>query len=194
MKYEAIVIGTSAGGLDAVKTLCANLPADFSVPIAAVLHLHRNTKDDLITLLNREIRLTVKYAEDKEQIQKGCLFIAPPDYHLLIEDDRTLSLSVDKPVNYSRPSIDVLFESAADVFREHIIGIILTGANKDGSLGLRRIKERGGTTIVENPKTAQYSEMPLAAIAEAEVDYILDIDEITEKVMELLLRPKCKTS
>ncbi len=194
MKYEAIVIGASAGGLDALKAIATQLPADFTLPIAVVLHLHRNTKNELIALLKREVRLTVKYAEDKEKLKHGCLYLAPPDYHLLMEDDRTLSLSVDEPVNYSRPSIDVLFESAADAFGKHVIGIILTGANSDGSLGLKRIKERGGTAIVENPQSAQYPEMPLAAIAATEADYILDVDEIAGKVGELLRLDICKTS
>lgn len=187
-QYEAIVIGASAGGLDALKTLISHLPGDFSLPITTVLHLHRNTKDELINLLRRSTRLTVKYAGDKEKLNGGCLYIAPPDYHLLIEDDKTFSLSVDEPVNYSRPSIDVTFESASDAFREHVIGIILTGANGDGSKGLKRIKERGGTAIVQNPQSAQYPEMPLAAISETEVDNILDIDEISGKIYELLGR------
>jgi two-component system chemotaxis response regulator CheB len=131
------------------------------------------------------VQLKIKYAEDKEKIRKGCVYIAPPDYHLLIEDDRTFSLSVDAPVNYSRPSIDVLFESASDVFSEHIIGIILTGANSDGSLGLKRIKERGGLTIVQSPQSAEYPVMPTAAIAETDVDYVLDIEEIADKIKEL---------
>ncbi|MBF0486918.1 MAG: chemotaxis protein CheB [Nitrospirae bacterium] len=185
-RYEAVVIGASAGGLDALKALFTGLPDDFPLPIAAVLHLHRNTKDELITLMQRDIRLTVKYAQDKEKIKKGVLYIAPPDYHLLVEDDKTFSLSVDEHVNYSRPSIDVLFESAADAFRGHIIGIILTGANKDGSMGLKRIKARGGTAIVENPRSAQFPDMPLAAISETEVDYILDVNEITCKIDELV--------
>ncbi|MBF0458141.1 MAG: chemotaxis protein CheB [Nitrospirae bacterium] len=192
-RYEAVVIGASAGGLDALKTLLTHLPNDFSLPIAVVLHLHRNTKGELINVLQKGTRLNVNYAQDKKRIQKGYLYIAPPDYHLLIEDDKTLSLSVDEPVNYSRPSIDVLFESASDAFREHVIGIILTGANRDGSMGLKRIKERGGTAIVENPQSAEYSEMPLAAIAETQSDYILDVDEIARKIYELLGGEKCKT-
>ncbi|MBF0555692.1 MAG: chemotaxis protein CheB [Nitrospirae bacterium] len=193
-RYEAVVIGASAGGLDALKTLLTRLPGDFSLPIAAVLHLHRNTKEELINILHRAIQLTVKYAQDKEKIKKGCVYIAPPDYHLLIEDDKTFSLSVDEYVNFSRPSIDVLFESASDAFRERVIGIILTGANRDGAMGLKRIKERGGTAIVENPQSAQYPDMPSAAIAETQVDYILDIDEIAGKINGLLGGYKCKIS
>ncbi|MEO5358484.1 MAG: chemotaxis protein CheB [Nitrospirae bacterium YQR-1] len=187
MKYEAVVIGASAGGLDALKTLLVNLPVDFPLPIVVVLHLHRDTKDELIKFLSTEVQLKIKYAEDKEKTRKGCVYIAPPDYHLLVEDDRTFSLSVDALVNYSRPSIDVLFESASDVFREHIIGIILTGANSDGSVGLKRIKERGGMAIVQNPQSAQYPAMPTAATAETEVDYILDIEAIADKIQETLM-------
>ncbi|WP_420265394.1 chemotaxis protein CheB [Candidatus Magnetominusculus dajiuhuensis] len=185
-RYEAVVIGASAGGIEALRALFTGLPDDFPLPIAAVLHLHRSTKDELINLLQREVRLTVKYAQDKEKIKNGVLYIAPPDYHLLIEDDSTFSLSVDEHVNYSRPSIDVLFESASDAYRGHIIGIILTGANRDGSMGLKRIKARGGTAIVENPQSAQFPDMPLAAISETEVDYILDVKEIAGKIYELV--------
>ncbi|QWR76018.1 chemotaxis protein CheB [Candidatus Magnetomonas plexicatena] len=186
MSYEAVVIGASAGGLDALKTIFSALPADFPLPVIVVLHLHRDTKEELINFLNVGTRLKVKYAEDKEKIKNCTIYIAPPDYHLLIEDDKTLSLSVDALVNYSRPSIDVLFECAADVFREHCFGIILTGANSDGSGGLKRIKEKGGMAIVQNPHSAEYSAMPTAAIAVTDVDYILDIEEIAGKIMELV--------
>ncbi|MBF0518165.1 MAG: chemotaxis protein CheB, partial [Nitrospirae bacterium] len=138
-----------------------------------------------IHFFSKIVRLKVKYAEDKEKIQNGFIYIAPPDYHLLIEDDKTFSLSVDPRVNYSRPSIDVLFETAADAFTKHCFGIILTGANSDGSVGLKRIKERGGTTIVQNPESAQYPAMPLAAINESTVDYILNLPEIADKLNEL---------
>ena len=178
MKYEAIVIGVSAGGMNALSAVLPILPDDFSLPIIIVQHMDPNSRDYLSDHLNRKCNIQVKEAEDKEKIMNGVAYIAPANYHLLVEEDRTLSLSVDDLVNYSRPSIDVMFETAADVYEKGLIGVILTGANADGSKGLTRIKALGGLVIVQDPATAQVDYMPKAAIASTRVDHILALEEI----------------
>lgn len=178
LRYEAIVVGVSAGGMEALCTILPSLPANFSCPVIIVQHMHPESGGYLPTILNKKCQTTVKEADEKEQIGPGVIYIAPPNYHLLIEKDRTFSLSLEEPVNFSRPSIDVLFESAADAYRERLVGVILTGANKDGSRGLKRIKEMGGLAIVQDPLTAEIDSMPRAAISAVNVDYVLPLDQI----------------
>lgn len=179
INYTAIVIGVSAGGMTALKTILFALPADFALPIIIVQHVNVHSDSIWITLLDRGCKLLVKEAEEKETIEKGVVYIAPPNYHLLVEKDQTFSLSIEQRVNYARPSIDVLFESAAEVYREKLIGIILTGANNDGSKGMKRIKEYGGLTIVQNPLTAESKEMPESCISIITPDHILPLEDIT---------------
>ncbi len=143
-----------------------------------VQHLHPQQDSFFFRNMGESCILPVREAEEKEPVKPGIVYFAPPNYHLLIESDRTFSLSVDAKVNFSRPSIDVLFETAADVYGPELIGIVLTGASRDGALGLRRIKEKGGLTIVEDPETAEYPIMPLGALTETEVDYVMNIREI----------------
>jgi len=150
------------------------------MPMFIVHHIHKTSDDFLVRHLNQISRLWVKYAEDKETIRPGVVYMAPPDYHLLIEWDYTIALSTSEPVNYTRPSIDVLFEAAADVYGEKLIGIILTGANKDGSEGSRKIKAAGGLVVVQAPETAQMDTMPKAAIAAAKPDLILSLEAVAE--------------
>lgn len=178
--YAAIVIGTSAGGLTALSRLLENLPADFSVPLIIVQHRSKEPRDLLEEILQQRTRLVVKQADEKEQIKKGIVYIAPPDYHLLIEEDQTFSLTADERVCYSRPSIDVLFDSAAGVYKEKLIGIILTGANADGSQGIISISRNRGITISQDPEEAQYSTMPQAAIQTGKVRYILPLQKISD--------------
>lgn len=184
-KYEAVVIGVSAGGLVALKSLLSMLPKNLCLPIIIVQHLYYNIKDDLPDLLKEGSLIKVKQADEKEKINSGCIYIAPSNYHLLIEEDRTFSLSIDAMVNFARPSIDVLFESASDVYGACLIGIILTGANNDGSMGLKKIKDRGGLAVVQDPDTAEYSTMPLAAISATNVDYILPLEDIARLIIRL---------
>jgi two-component system chemotaxis response regulator CheB len=174
--FQAVVIGVSAGGMKALSTLLPILPKDFPLPILVVQHRLAGSDDYITKNLNQICALQVKEAEEKEALKAGCVYIAPADYHLLVERDETLSLSVDEKVNYSRPAIDVLFESAAYVWSSGLIGIVLTGANSDGAKGLASIKQQGGTAIVQNPETAEHSTMPKAALASA--DYVLDLKEI----------------
>jgi two-component system chemotaxis response regulator CheB len=178
MKYEAIVIGVSSGGMNAMKIMFSLLPKNFNIPIIIVQHIGARSDGHFIHLLNKQSNLSIKEADEKEKIEKGTVYIAPPNYHLMIERDKTFSLSIDERVNYARPSIDVLFESAADAYKDKLIGVILTGSSSDGSLGFKKIKEYGGLTIAQDPKTAESSFMPASAIAVVQMDFILSLDEI----------------
>jgi two-component system chemotaxis response regulator CheB len=186
-KYKAVVIGVSAGGLKALKTILLGLPLNFAFSVIIVAHRHSDSDDYLEQSLNSECEIRVKQADEKEAINDGVVYIAPPNYHLLIEDDNTFSMSVEGAVNYARPSIDVLFESAAYVYGPELIGVVLTGANYDGSRGLKKIKEMGGLTIVQTPETSEFDDMPRAAIAAVEPDHILPLEEIGPFLMDLNL-------
>ena len=163
MAYSILVVGTSWGGLNALRELVGALPADFRIPAVLVQHRHRQSDHLLSTFLQERTRLEVVEVEDKMPIQSGMLFVAPADYHLLI-DRGFFTLSTDPPVRYSRPSIDVTFYSAADAYAAATVGVVLTGANSDGSRGLRRIFDRGGLALVQDPVTAESPTMPSAAI------------------------------
>ncbi len=176
--YRAAVIGVSSGGLEALAVILAQLPASFPIPVLVVQHLQPDSDAFLAEYLNGCSPVAVKMADEKEALRPGWVYLAPPNYHLLVEEDETLSLSVEERVNYARPSIDVLFESAADAYGPELIGIILTGGSRDGSQGLKRIKERGGLTVVQDPATAQAKVMPEEALAVTKVDHVLALEEI----------------
>lgn len=184
-RFEAVVIGVSAGGLFALQEIISKLPRQF-IPIVIVMHVKANSDSFIGSYLAQHSKLIIKEAESSDGIEQGIIYIAPPGYHLLIEHDKTLSLSIESPIQFSRPSIDVLFESAALAYHEHLIGVILTGANNDGSQGLKKIKERGGVIIVQDPETAFAKEMPRAAIALNKVDYITPLDCIATLLIELV--------
>jgi|KBSMisStandDraft_5_1062788.scaffolds.fasta_scaffold42689_3 two-component system chemotaxis response regulator CheB len=177
-QVEAVVIGASAGGVQALSALSAALPADLRVPCFVVIHLPRESPSLLPEIFSAHCKRPVGEAQDKEPVQAGTVYIAPPDYHLLLDRGPTLALSTDELVHYSRPSIDVLFESAADVYGKGLLGIILTGWNQDGADGLQAVHRAGGLTIVQNPDTAEAPVMPQAALARTAVDYILNLEEI----------------
>lgn len=177
-KYAAVVIGVSSGGMEALNQIMSQLSHNFALPVVVVQHQHPHADDFLARYLDEHCQLNVKQAEEKEKISPGTVYIAPANYHLLIEHDATFSLSVSERVNYARPSIDVLFETAADVYGSKVIGIILTGANNDGSLGIKTIKAYGGLAIVQKPETAEAQEMPRAALEATPVDYVLTLREI----------------
>ncbi len=158
-----IVMGGSLGSMAALRLCVQDLPTSFSLPIAVALHRHRESDDALVSLLQRELALAVREVLDKDPLLAGHVHVAPCDYHLLVEP-MYFSLSTDDPVQFARPSIDVLFESAASTFGPRAIGVILTGANRDGAHGAREIRRRGGTVIVQDPTTAECDVMPLAAI------------------------------
>lgn len=178
MPYELVVIGASWGGLDAVGRLLSALPDDFPVPIAIAQHRGPDSDDGALErTLSRRAGRPVQEVEDKDPILRGGVYVAPAQYHLLIEK-AAFALSVEARVQYSRPSIDVLFESAAEAYRDELIGIVLTGANRDGAAGLARVKQRGGCAVVEDPATATNSAMPAAAIAATPVDRVLSLGDI----------------
>jgi two-component system chemotaxis response regulator CheB len=183
-RYEAAVIGGSSGGLEALQEVLAPLPPDFGLPIMVVLHREPTSRELLAHLLNYHCRLAIKEADEKEPIKPGVVYIAPANYHLLVELDRTLSLSVDPRVCYARPSIDVLFETAADAYRSGLIGVLLTGANHDGTDGLQRIKARGGLTVAQDPARAHADVMPRLAIQAGVVDRVLSLEKIASLLAE----------
>lgn len=184
-KYQAVVIGASAGGTVALQKILPLLPSDFSLPIIIAQHLHPLQDGASIIHFAGGSALVVKDADEKEAIRAGFVYFAPPNYHLLVEDDRTFSLSIDAKVHFTRPSVDVLFESAADAYGANLIGIVLSGANQDGADGLLRIKQRGGLTIVQDPQDAEISYMPKAAIEAANPDHILTADKICKFLSEV---------
>ncbi len=188
MKFDlrAVVMGVSAGGFQALHMILPMFPKIFSVPVIIVQHRPAGEDYYFINSLNSKSLLTVKEAEGIEKILPQTIYIAPGGYHLLIEKDHTFSLSVDEPVCYARPSIDVLFETAAQVYGSHLVGIILTGANSDGSEGIRAIKQKGGLTIAQDPKTAQVNIMPLSAIETHCVDFILPLNDIPSFLTNLV--------
>ena len=182
--FEAVVVGASAGGVSALQRLLGSLPPSFPLPILVVLHLPRDRPSSMRELLEQHCALPVNEALDKQPLGAG-IVLAPPDYHLLVEPGGTLALSVDEPVLFSRPAIDPLFESAAAVFGEHLLAIVLTGANNDGSEGLAAVRRAGGTAWVQAPADAQVPTMPAAAIAWAGADAILTLNEICGRLAAL---------
>jgi two-component system chemotaxis response regulator CheB len=175
---EAIVIGASAGAVEALSVILPSLPADYGLPLFVVVHVPPDKTSILAELFQAKCRIEVREAEDKEPISGGTAYFAPPDYHLLVETDKSLSLSNDEPVLWSRPSLDVLFESAADAYGPALIAIVLTGANQDGAKGLKAAIERGGIAIVQCPEGAYASAMPEAAIAECPGARVMSLGEI----------------
>jgi two-component system, chemotaxis family, protein-glutamate methylesterase/glutaminase len=178
-RVDAIVMGASAGGLAALMTLLPALSAAFRIPIFIVLHLPRDRPSLLPQIFRQKCAVPVCEAGDKEPVRPGTVYFAPPDYHLLIDEGPCLALSADEVVNYSRPSIDVLFESAADVYGARLLGIILTGANEDGAEGLAAIHAAGGITIVQQPDSAQVKQMVAAALNRSPASHVLDLEGIS---------------
>jgi two-component system chemotaxis response regulator CheB len=182
---QAVVIGSSAGALEALSRILSVLPATFILPVIAVVHLPPDKRSILAELLQARSAVRVREAEDKEPIAPGTIYFAPPDYHLLVEMDRSLSLSSDEPVLFSRPSIDVLFESAADAYGCGLLGVVLTGANHDGARGLNAIVEGGGSAIVQDPDSAFAPAMPQAAIEACPNARVLSVDAIASYLQEI---------
>ncbi len=188
-KIKAIAIGTSAGGLKALKNIISSLPPEFNLPIFIVQHLGPQASNFLATYLNQFTHLMVKEAEPNEAICRGYVYVAPANYHLMVEKDKRLSLTVDEKVNFSRPSIDLLFESAAEAYLDSLLGILLTGANNDGSNGIGHIHKLGGTTIAQHPLSAEVNIMPQQAIETGAVDWVLHLDEISLFLSKLNFEP-----
>ncbi len=185
LPYEIIVAGVSSGGPQALSVLLPFLPEKYSLPVVVVQHLDSQSENYWIKAMQPKCKLSISEAEEKETIEPGHVYIAPANYHLLVESDRSFSLSADARVNYARPSIDVLFESAARVFKSRTVGLILTGANSDGARGLKKIKESGGLAIVQDPATAFSPSMPKAAIEATRVDHIQTLEQIAKTLQQL---------
>jgi len=192
VRYDLVVIGGSWGGMRAVEAVLQGLGDD--CPAAVVVALHRGTDEGarLPRLLQYYTTLPVREVEDKDDLVAGTVHLAPADYHTLIEAEGTLGLSTEERVHFARPSIDVLFRTAAEAYRERCVGIVLTGANDDGADGLRRIKELGGVAIVQDPGTAERREMPAAAIAATDADVVLPLGKIGTFLRGLLLETRTR--
>lgn len=178
--YRAVVIGASAGGIDAILTLLGKLKRPFKYPIIIAIHLNPHFKSELAKIIENNTGIKCLEVEDKMKIEKGTVYVAPPNYHTLVEKNYIFSLSVTEKVCFARPSIDILFESAADAYRNRLVGILLTGSNHDGTDGISKIIASKGLAIVQNPEEAKYSGMPSGAIKYSKPDKILTLDEIAE--------------
>lgn len=188
MERALVVVGTSWGGLSALSQLLRRLPGSFSLPVAVVQHRGKEGTSVLRDLLQDCTTLPVHEVEDKDTMQGGTVYLAPPDYHLLVEEGY-FALSVDPAVRFSRPSIDVTFSSAADVYGPRLVGVVLTGANDDGARGLRCIVDRGGLGIVQAPETAESPMMPRAALARVPEAEALPLEAIADRLAELAALP-----
>jgi two-component system chemotaxis response regulator CheB len=185
--YSTVVIGGSAGGREALIELLAQLPEDFPAAIAVVLHLHPHSDAaDMAITLQKHCRLPLQEAAEKECLQPGQVYLAPANYHLLLETDGRFALTIDEKVSYSRPAIDVLFETAAEAYQKKLVGVLLSGASSDGAEGMVRIKALGGFTLVQDPATASASMMPGAAINRGGIDRILPPAEIGRYLLQLV--------
>jgi two-component system, chemotaxis family, protein-glutamate methylesterase/glutaminase len=185
MSTELVVMGASWGGFEAVSRVLAGLPATFPVPILIAQHRGRSPDEAVLERsLGRRSSLPVFEVDDKDEVHPGHVYLAPADYHLLVEARGRVALSVDELVAYSRPSIDVLFDSAADTYGVGVAGVLLTGANEDGTEGLRAIRRRGGLTIVQDPTEAERSEMPASAVNEGLADQVLPLQRIPAALVE----------
>lgn len=188
-KKHAVVLGASAGGLVALAAVLERLPGDYPLPLLAVIHRAPAEAGSMADYFAARCRLRLEEPCSGETALPGRVYLAPPDYHLLVERDGTLSLSVDEKVNFSRPSIDVLFESAAAAWGPGLIGVLLTGANCDGAAGLLAIRRAGGLTLVQDPKTAENPFMPQAAIEAGAAEKVLPLDAIGPALNALAGRP-----
>jgi two-component system chemotaxis response regulator CheB len=180
---KLVVIGCSMGGLTALEELLSSLPGDFPTPVAVVMHRSVQSTGGLVQLLRKYTRLRIKEPVDKEQIQPGHIYIAPADYHLMVEDGG-FALSTDAPELYARPSIDVLFESAADAYGARAVAVVMTGASSDGSRGAAAVKAAGGAVIVQDPTTAESPLMPQSAIRAITPDRVVTIPQLAKTLME----------
>lgn len=188
MNLQAVVIGASAGGVQALSQVLPALPVDFPVPVLVVVHIPPRRDNALVDLFAGKCRIPVKEAEDKEPLERGTIYFAPSDYHLLVEAGGSLALSSDELVNHSRPAIDVLFESAADAFGSGLAGIVLTGANSDGAEGLRAICAAGGRCIVQEPTSAEVATMPRAALAACPGSQTMRVEDIPGALEAMIAR------
>jgi two-component system chemotaxis response regulator CheB len=184
-EIAAIAIGASAGGVDALLKILGGLPANYRLPIFVVLHIRDDRESRLAAVFEQHVQIPVRQARDKEEIEDGVLYFAGPGYHLSVEQDRSFSLSGEDPVHYSRPAIDILMSSAADVYGSTLAGFLLTGANQDGAEGLANIRQAGGLTVVQDPAEALIAIMPQAAIDRHQPDLILPLHDMHTLLIKL---------
>lgn len=184
-KIEAIVIGTSAGGIKALLALLGELPVHFQVPIIIVIHMPETRESRLVDVFQHHMATKVMIAEDKDRISPGRVYFAGPSYHLSIERNRSFSISCEEPLHYSRPSIDILMSSAADAYGASLAGILLTGANQDGAEGMARIHEVGGLTVIQDPAEAEIAVMPKSALDLFTPDFVFPLREIQKLIFRL---------
>ena len=177
-RIDAVVIGASAGGVEALCALLPALPADTRAAVFVVIHLPRERPSRLAAIFQARCELPVREAQDKEPVTSGTVYVAPPDYHLLVDEGPRIALSTDEPVNFSRPAIDVLFESAADAYRERLLAVVLTGANHDGAAGLAAVQRRGGFAVVQDPENAEVALMPAAALQSSPTSLVFSLADI----------------
>src|SRR5665213_2155544 len=182
---DALVIGGSAGSLEVLLKVLPEIDLSINFPIIIVLHRKPGTDNLLTDLLKSRTKLTVKEVEEKEKIRDSTIYIAPSDYHLLIEKNHTFSLDNSEKVNYSRPAIDVIFQSAAEIYKEKLVCFLLSGSNDDGVMGLKEVKLAGGTAVIQNPTSAAVPYMPAQAELNVEIDEILEIDEMANYINQL---------
>jgi two-component system chemotaxis response regulator CheB len=184
--YEIVALAASAGGLKALTDVLAALPAQFPAAIVVVQHLDPRHRSLMAEILGKRTAMPVKEAREGDMLEPSRIYVAPPNRHLLVNQDRTLSLTQTELVHFVRPSADLLFESAAASYRERAIAVVLSGSGSDGAMGVKAIKEMGGTVIVQDEKTAEFSGMPQAAVKTGEVDFILPLPEIAPALLTLV--------
>lgn len=185
--FDIVAIATSAGGLNALSIVLGKLPADFPAAVVVVQHLDPRHRSLMADILSRRTPLTVKQAEESDRLQPGRVYIAPPNRHLLVNPDSTLSLTQSELVHFVRPSADLLFDSVAASYKDRAIAVVLTGTGSDGEMGVRAIKEMGGTVIVEDQNTAEFSGMPQAAVRTGSVDFVLPLPEVAPALITLVM-------
>ena len=184
-KYSAIVIGGSAGSFQPITNMLANIPASFPLPIFLCLHRLKHVKHGFVEALSIKSNKPISEPYDKEGVTPGHVYLAPANYHMMMNKGPVMALSSEGLVNNSRPAIDLTMEAAADVYRERLVGILMSGANKDGAEGMRRIKQNGGLTVAQDPDESMINTMPSAAIAATKIDWVLTSEEIVDFLLEL---------
>jgi two-component system, chemotaxis family, protein-glutamate methylesterase/glutaminase len=184
-QYKAVVIGGSAGSFQVINKILAALPKDFELPIILCLHRLKHVRHGFVEALNIKSTKIITEPEDKEAIKKGHIYLAPANYHLLLELGNHFALSTDEMVNNSRPAIDLTMETAAYVYKNKLVGVLLSGANKDGALGMKKIKDRGGLTVIQDPKECMIDTMPVAAQKLTQIDYTLSVEHLCAFFQEL---------
>jgi two-component system chemotaxis response regulator CheB len=186
--FDIVAVAASAGGLTALGQILSGLPAEFPVPILIVQHLDPRHRSLMVEILEKRTPLNVEQAKDKVPVAPGTIYIAPPDYHLLVDADGTLALSHSELVHFVRPSADLLFESVAASYRERAIAVVLTGTGRDGSMGVKAIKTMGGTVVVQDEETSEFFGMPGAAIETKSVDFVLPLNDIAPALIALVMK------